>query len=39
MLDENLDKKLRIVQAKQIHKTKKSDSFPQVLNMVLEEGY
>lgn len=38
MLDEDLDKKLRLRQAKQIQKSTKSVSFSQVLNNILREG-
>jgi len=38
MLDENLEKKLRELQAKLISKSKKSVSFSQVINEVLDEG-
>ena len=37
MLDDDLDKKLRLLQAKQIRDTSKSASFSRVLNDVLRK--
>ncbi len=38
MLDENLEKKLRVLQAKLIFKSKKSVSFSRVINEVLDDA-
>ncbi len=38
MLDENLEKKLRVLQAKLILKNKKSVSFSRVINEVLNDS-
>lgn len=38
MLDEDLDKKLRLIQAKLILKHNKSISFSQVMNEVIRNG-
>ena len=38
MIDENLDKKLRILQAKEITKTTKSVSYSQIMNDILRIG-
>jgi len=38
MLEENLDKKLRIIQAKAIQKTNSSVSFSVILNQELRKG-
>ena len=38
LLDDELDKKLRRVQAKLIHKRKKSVSFSKVLNNAVRDG-
>ena len=39
MLDEDLDKKIRMRQAKQIEKSPKSISFSRTLNDVLRESF
>lgn len=39
MLDEDLDKKIRMRQAKQIEKSPQSISFSRVLNDVLRESF
>ncbi len=38
MLEDNFQKKIRMLQAKKIKESNKSVSFSQVLNMILEEG-
>ena len=38
MLDDDFDKKIRMIQAKQIMKSEKSVSFSNVLNEVLRKG-
>ncbi len=38
MLDENLEKKLRVLQGQRIFKSKKSVSFSRVINEVLNDG-
>jgi len=38
VLDENIEKKLRLLQSRYVKKSVKSISFSRVLNMVLDEG-
>ena len=38
MIDDELDKKLRLIQAKQISKTNESVSYSQVINELLRKG-
>ena len=38
VIDENIEKKLRLLQSKFVKNSVKSISFSRVLNMVLEEG-